>query len=80
MENEKVFKISQTKLKVGHFTFAQDGISAELDVKDDITSLETANLAILFAQGSNVGFNSFDWIDFIKEKKIERHFTITEKP
>ena len=65
---------------VGSFTFRQGNISAELEVKDDITSLEVANLSIFLAQASiSKCIAFFAWVDFIKEKKLERHFIFNEE-
>ena len=50
-----------------------------LDVKDDITALESVNLCVLMVQGVATSLLCYDWVAFIKEKKIERHFKITEK-
>ena len=74
------FAASAIRYNVGAFTFGQGGATAELDVKDDITSLESANLSILLAQaGISKCLAFFDWIDFIKEKKLERHFKFNEE-
>ena len=74
-----LFESNTLRYNVGAFTFLQSGTTAVLDVKDDITSLESANLSILLAQaGISKCLAFFDWIDFIKEKKLERHFKFTE--
>ena len=72
--------ITGRKIKIGDFAFCQDGITAKLDIRYDISSLEVANLTILLSQASVAMYGgNFVWIDFIKEKKLEKHFKITEK-
>ena len=65
---------------VGTFTFHQDGTRAELDIKNDITPLEAVNLSVLMAQAAAASGHqgTYAWVDFIKEKELDRHFSVTE--
>jgi len=65
---------------VGDFTFCQDGTTAKLDIKEDITPLESANFSILIAQAAAACTHGvqYAWVDFIKEKELDRHFSVTE--
>lgn len=50
----------------------------QLDVKDDITALESANLSALLTQAMisliSGGKIDSDWYGYIMEKGLERHF------
>ena len=65
-------------LPIGDFTFTTNRQEAQLNIQDDITALESANLAVLFAHAAvmtqSVGY---DWVGFIEEKGLSRHFKIT---
>jgi len=72
-----------------HFTFAPVPIgdiiigvqdkTATLCIEDDITPLEAANLAVLMAVGAVQSTSNMDWLGYIKDKRLERHFIIKEK-
>jgi hypothetical protein len=68
---------SPTKMKIGRLTFGQGSDSATLNIQNDITVLESANLAVLLStmtinmQGT---YSQWDWEGYIKEKELQRHF------
>ena len=70
---------SQPSYAVGDMTYCYDGVTARLDIKDNITPLESANLCVLLMQGMSGchGYN-YDYISHIKEKSLERHFDIND--
>ena len=61
--------------------FMQDNTELVLDVQDDITPKESAHLAIMFAVavGSTSMLALWDYLGYIKDKNLTRHFQFTEK-
>jgi len=63
---------------VGNFLFTQEGEQAATSFLDDMTPLESANIAVLLSTAAaSVGVASaYAWVDYIRDNGLERHFTI----
>lgn len=63
---------------VGSIFFQNGNTTMQLDVKDDITSRESAHLSVLLTQAMislmSGGRIDSDWYSYIMEKELERHF------
>jgi len=64
-------------LPINDLTLKNGIDSAQVDIKDDITALESANLALLFSFVIGASGQPLDFVDYIKRKNLERHFIIT---
>ena len=73
------FAITRHPLK--DIKFMQDNTEMVLDVQDDITPKESAHLAIMFAiaVGSSSTLALWDYLGYINDKNLTRHFQFTEK-
>jgi len=68
-------------MKLNSIVFRQEKTDITLDIKDDITPKESTLISVMFcvAVGSAVTFALWDYIGYIKEHGIERHFEFKEK-
>ena len=62
-------------------TFRQDGKVITLNLQDDITAKESAQISVMFAVavGSAMTMALWDYIGYIKEHGLERHFEFKDE-
>lgn len=71
--------ISIARMPLKAIKFMQDNAELELDIQDDITPKEAAQLSIMFAVavGSSQTYALWDYVGYIKEHNLTRHFKET---
>lgn len=76
MKNSQQMKITGKEVNLNNITFTYDKghTVLQLVIKDDITALESTNINILLFHCASIAISKESFIDFIKEKGIERHF------
>ena len=57
--------------------FHQGDFRAKYNLQDDVTTLESTRLALMFAAGC-ASVNNWDWKGYIEKHNLQRHFIIKE--
>lgn len=80
MECFKPTKVTYSYRPLKDMTIRQDSTLIKLNLKDDITPKESAEISIMFsvAVGSAITLGLWDYVGYIKEHGLERHFEFEE--
>ena len=65
----------------GTITLIQEDTTIELNPQDSITPIEVLRISIMlsYAVSAYRSYQQMDWLEYIKEYKLEEHFKITEE-
>ena len=72
---------SMKHMEINNIVFRQENTQIVLNVQDDVTAKESTLISVMFcvAVGSAMTFALWDYIGYIKEHGLERHFQFKEE-
>lgn len=73
-------KVTYTHRPIANIEFRQDTTKITLALQDDVTAKEAADIGVMYAVavGTAMTMALWDYIGYIKEHKLERHFKFEE--